>query len=539
MTASALFDDEVLLLLQAALLPAERALPAYRAWRARYDIDTIRPGPMRLLPLVHANVAQHAADDALIARIKGIRKYWWLRNQMLAAAAAHAVCALAERGIPTILLKGAAMVADWYRDAALRPMGDVDILVPGVRARDAVRCLGDAGWAPMGSTIAALCEVHLERLHAWNFADGAGRSLDLHWRALHQAQQEDADAALWSRARPARIAGATTAVLAPEEQAFHVLAHGLQASAEDRFSWPADAAWILRRDGAGFDWERVVALARRARLTLQLGAGLDFLRRALAVPVSDAALAALQPRFAAWTERREFALRRMPQPERGAWAERFLAFQDFRRRGDLIARPALFGALPFLQHAWRLDAPGNALTYGAAAALARPAALRRWWLLRPRRRVLAALRLRPFAPGVLSFAEPLDDSLVYGWSEPEPGGRWTDGTEAVVALDLSQPPQGDLQIAADATPLLAQRRRSIAVDVWVNERFAARWRARLGREGAEPWRCTVPAGALAGARQLVITLVIRRPRRPADIADSPDRRRLGIFVRALSFAVGE
>jgi len=536
--AAALFDDEVRLLLQAALLPVERALPAFRQWRARCDLDAIRAGPQRLLPLVHANIELTTADDAVIGRINGIRKYCWVRNQMLVRAAAAGVRALAAEQIPTILLKGAAMVAEWYRDLTLRPMSDVDLLVPADQAMLAIRCLGASGWEPQGSTIQALCEVHVHRLNAWNFRTPSG-SLDLHWHALHQAQQDGADRALWNHARPSEIAGSRTAVLAPEEQLFHILGHGLQAIADDAYLWPVDAAWILRRDGAALDWGRVVALAEHARITLQIGAGLRFLRQTLEVSVPDAALAGLARTRATWSERREFALRRVALPRRGRIATAFLEFQNFRRRsGDLIVRAMREAAIPFLQDRWRIDRPGATLAYAAACALDRPSALARFWLLRPRRHLLSALRPLAFEPGVvLSFAQSLGDTLVYGWSEPEQDGRWSEGAEAVIALDLPEPPAGDLRIEADANPLLAIGHPSIAIDVWVNERFAARWRAQLKKGWLEEPRCTIPARWLAGARQLIITFVIRRPRRPADISGSPDRRKLGLYVRSLRFTV--
>jgi hypothetical protein len=534
--AIVLFDEEVRLLLRAAVLPAERALPAFREWRARCDLDAMRAGPQRLLPLVHANIALTPADDIVIARIKGIRKYCWIRNLMLAGGGAAAVRALAAEQIPTILLKGAAMVAEWYRNPTLRPMGDVDLLVPTDQAIPAIRCLGASGWTPRGSSVQALCEVHVHRLHAWNFMTPSGHSLDLHWHALHQAQQDGADCALWSRTRPTAIASGRTAVLAPEEQLFQILVHGLQAIADDAYLWPADAAWILRRDGAALDWGRVVALAARARLTLQVGAGLRFLRETLEVAVPDAAFAGLVRTRATWSERREFALRRVAPSRLGRMAIAFLNFQDFRRRsGDLIVRAAREAAIPFLQNHWRIDRPGATLAYAAAAALGRPAALKRLWLVRPRKRLLRALQPHIFKLGVLSFTQPLGDTLVYGWSEPEPNGRWNEGPEAVSVLDLQEPPAYDLLFEADADPLLAEGHVSMTIDVWVNEYFAARWRARHNTGWLDERRCTIPAHWLAGARQLAITFVIRRPRRPADISESSDRRTLGLFVRSLRF----
>ena len=532
------FADEALLLLKAALLPRDGALAAYRQWRARFDIDAIGPGPMRLLPLVHANIAAAAHDDPRLGRLKGIRKYWWLRNQLLEAGAAAALRTLAARGIPAILLKGAAMIAFWYRDAALRPMGDVDLLVRPADARAAIRALAASGWTPIGGTVDALCELHVDRLHAWNFASSKGQSLDLHWRALHQAQQAGADDPLWHEARSCVLAGAPTAVLAPADQLFHVVAHGLQAAADDAFMWPADAAWIVRGETRPFDWQRVVALASRARLSLQLAAGLRFLREELAVPVDEAAIAALARHRTGWLDRREFVQRRRPPAERSRFDAALLEFQDFRRRGDLIARPAVAAVLPFAQDRWRLDRAAAVPGYVLAAALGRPALLKRLWLVRPRARRIAALRPLPLPRETLAFAGALDDTLVHGWHVAEQGGRWTDGAEAVLAFALAEPPAGNLVLRADAMALLSggPQQQEIAIDVWVGTHFAARWRASAQRGWLAPCTCAIPPAWLAGGGRLVVTFVIRRPCRPADIGASADRRRLGLFVRTLTIA---
>jgi hypothetical protein len=56
---------------------------------------------------------------------------------------------LAAEGIPVILLKGAALVGTVYPEAGLRPMGDVDLLVPRPRLDDAQVVVQRTGYAPM------------------------------------------------------------------------------------------------------------------------------------------------------------------------------------------------------------------------------------------------------------------------------------------------------------------------------------------------------------------------------------------------------
>ena len=53
---------------------------------------------------------------------------------------------LNDASIPTILLKGMALSQRYYRDLGLRPMFDLDLLVPPQRAKAAYEILGPLGW---------------------------------------------------------------------------------------------------------------------------------------------------------------------------------------------------------------------------------------------------------------------------------------------------------------------------------------------------------------------------------------------------------
>lgn len=534
MRARPLVDGEARLLLRAALLPGEQALAAFADWRARHDLATIPEALNRLLPLIHANLDALGFRDPVLPRLKGVRRFHWSKNQILLSGGRSALATLETAGIPAMVLKGAGMIASWYRDQSLRPLSDFDVLVPTKDARAAVECLARAGWRPGGTRVATLCGTHLARVPSWGFAQG-GHALDLHWHMLHQAGQADADAAFWAVPASASLANRTVRVPCPEDQLLHAFAHGMQSRTADRFLWPADAAWIIRGTGGNLDWTRVVDHAVRLRLVVQLRACLFFLADELDLPVPAPVLGRLRAERSSMLERGEFALRRAnPRPPDAAGSA-LLAFQDFRRRtGDLIRRSALEAVGPYLQDRWRLDAdaPGT-IGYAIGAALGRPAWLHPLWLRRPRRRLLATL-----APDFseLALSSPLDDdTLVYGWSEPERYGRWTDGPEAVVAL-RPQPDQGrGLTLRACVDPFLVDRHPAIRVTVWANDRQVAEWPFHE-RIPEQERRALIPAPVLRPSEPLVLTFVIRRPCRPRDIGQSADTRRLGLYFRSLTIS---
>ncbi len=134
------------LLLHAALDEAEAAMKAWRRWRELVEFDDLDEPENRLLPLVYRNLGTQLADDPVVGRMRGVYRLTWTRNQLLASAGAEAVRELAAQGVPTLLLKGAALSLLNYRDMGVRPMADVDVLVPPAQARIAMDCLLSAGW---------------------------------------------------------------------------------------------------------------------------------------------------------------------------------------------------------------------------------------------------------------------------------------------------------------------------------------------------------------------------------------------------------
>ena len=135
-------------LIRAALFDGEDALAAWREWRAVADLDDLDAASDRLLPLLYRNLVRFGVDDPWLGRLRGIYRFHWVRNQVLKQSGASALVTLAEAGIDTVVLKGAALGELHYRGVGLRPMNDVDILVPRARALDAMNALQEAGYTP-------------------------------------------------------------------------------------------------------------------------------------------------------------------------------------------------------------------------------------------------------------------------------------------------------------------------------------------------------------------------------------------------------
>jgi hypothetical protein len=227
-----------------------------------------------VFPLLYRNLSRLGVDDPDLGRLKGHLRLALYVNHMLFAAAGTAIEALHDAGIETLLLKGAPIAILRYGSPGLRPMSDVDILVPTDRALAAIRLLRENGWKPVNAWDP---ERKIELRHAEGFRRRAGgATIDLHWNALMQPFRDDD---LWAAATDIEIGGVPTRAPCATDQLLLALVHGLlHEEFGGSLLWITDSAALLGPAGQDIVWDRLVDAARRREVTLPLAAGLEYLR---------------------------------------------------------------------------------------------------------------------------------------------------------------------------------------------------------------------------------------------------------------------
>jgi len=340
-------------LLRAALLPGEAGRDAYRAWRARTRLDALDGPSLRLLPLLARNLRELGLRDPDEGRLHGYRRHAWTTNQLLFHRAGEVLRGLAAAGIDALVLKGAGLAIRHYADPGLRPMGDVDILVPLARARAAMDVLRALGLRALARFPERLVEV----LHATPFAftvdREAGPGVDLHWHSLWDGCRPGADDDFWAAAVPVRIGGVETRTLAPADMLLHVCVHGTAWSASPSVRWVADALTVLRAPGGALDWDRLVAGALARRLALRVRVALGYLRERFDAPVPGEALARLRSARVSSAERIEHWAR--TRPMRGLTSLVAYWLLHGRRAAPAGLWRRMAGFPRFLQHAWDIE----------------------------------------------------------------------------------------------------------------------------------------------------------------------------------------
>jgi hypothetical protein len=206
--------------LEAAGLSA--ALGALRSWNELLD-DAEYHGLETLLA-AHIRTAgvqiPAAASDRLKARSVQQSHALAVRTRVVL----ECLSALEQAGIPVLVLKGAALAQLVYADPLLRPMHDVDMLVPATAAPLAWGVLHDLGFSASGPAIGP---SHHHLRAASRTLDGATITVELHTnlfaRTPFVAPLSHQD--LCGASQPFEWNGLTVRTLGCADMLWHVYAH--------------------------------------------------------------------------------------------------------------------------------------------------------------------------------------------------------------------------------------------------------------------------------------------------------------------------
>ncbi len=197
------------------------------------------------------------------------------RNTLLLCALREVVNALAQAAIPVLILKGMALVETVYRNAALRVMQDLDVLVHREHVTWALDVLQRQGytiaaWEPRpGMTIGYESQIQL-------FKPGAVEiRLELHWHLIDSPYYQRMLSMdwFWQTAQRIPMGSEVAYVMSPEGQLLHLCAHqALHHShqATGRLHWLHDVAELIVHYGEQLDWQTVVRQAQAFDLVLPL-----------------------------------------------------------------------------------------------------------------------------------------------------------------------------------------------------------------------------------------------------------------------------
>jgi hypothetical protein len=343
-------------MLRAAILPGQAGRDAWQNWIATADIDHLDAGSFRMIPLLYRNLKRIGIEHELLGRFRGIHHRAWYENQMALHKLSQLLRTFHEADVPTLILKGAALALLYYKDLGLRPMADLDVLVPVNKAADVIGRLRDAGWRSVEALPRRITEDYLLAVKACNMIrNESDPKLDLHWHVFQECLEPESDLDLWERSVPVRCGEVASRALSPADQFLHTCAHAMEWNAIAPMRWVSDAMAVLSAV-PDFDWDRVLHQAGRRRLVLTLQSMLPYLRRLVDAPIPDPVMEQLQnlpvtPIELDWMKIRTRGISQLTV------FDLFKVRAGLYKRSALSARfhPAALGFPLYMQLVWGMD----------------------------------------------------------------------------------------------------------------------------------------------------------------------------------------
>lgn len=193
-----------------------------------------------------------------------------LLNAYLLSQFAAVVQALSSAGVEPIVLKGAALAAAVYDNVALRPMSDLDLLIPFADLPTAQSCLAALNFTPLApppfaNNSGLFWSQLLLRRAAWQPV-----SVELHWALLdipYYARRWP-ESELRQRSQRILVEGVTARALAVEDQLLHLCAHNFYHHLGRLARVGPDVGYLLRR--YQLDWDVLLTRAARCHLGLSV-----------------------------------------------------------------------------------------------------------------------------------------------------------------------------------------------------------------------------------------------------------------------------
>jgi hypothetical protein len=196
----------------------------------------------------------------VVAQLRSVYYRCHVANAHLFHELAGVLAGMEQAGIPVILLKGAYLAEAVYRNPGLRPMGDLDILVPRGDVLLAMEVLKVVGYLPYRDFWP---EVELPLVkHLPPFSKN-GTFIELHWAVVDPGSLVQVDIeGVWSRVQPVKGADMKVLTLCPEDLVLHLCIHAAHHYFFQQLRSLCDIHEVIGFYTQTLDWGEIVARAK-------------------------------------------------------------------------------------------------------------------------------------------------------------------------------------------------------------------------------------------------------------------------------------
>lgn len=256
---------------QAAGLAAARALATGETFD--WELVSRRALDERVAPLLHSVLGTETfAPAAVRQQLEEAYLATAHRNLFLFHELEGALAALNEAGVDVLVLKGAALAETLYRNIAVRPLLDFDLLVRREQVAQALKTLDALGYRRVGiepHTGIALRhenEIHLRKKGQIDV------HLELHWSLFDSPHYQERlpMAWFWESATSASVGDHRARILCAEAQLLHLCGHLMLHHRGNELLWLHDIAELLCAYEGRIAWSTVLEKATVCDIVLPL-----------------------------------------------------------------------------------------------------------------------------------------------------------------------------------------------------------------------------------------------------------------------------
>jgi hypothetical protein len=255
-------------------------------WAKNVNLSSLDSASLRLIPLLKTKLERYKIYMPVQMKVEEIYAQTRMRNRILFSDLEELLYSFDQAGIETLLLKGSALVPKYYRDPGLRPMVDLDVLVPTAQALNAIHFLESLGYQAEKEKNVYFSEKLVPFLHGYAFVSRTRAKVDLHWHALPECIRKNDDEDFWKGSISIKLGNSDTRILNPADQILHLCVHGCQWSNPSSIRWIADVQMVLNSNDP-INWGRLIEQSNQKRLSAFLHPALAYLQERFGAAIPE------------------------------------------------------------------------------------------------------------------------------------------------------------------------------------------------------------------------------------------------------------
>ena len=346
------------LLLYACVRQTPSAIDAWRQWQKEVPFDDIDLGSRRLLPMLHDNLKRLRVEDPILRKYEGLKKLHWFHNRLLMFHLKSVLESFSCARVVPLLIKGSALNVQGLFPPGLRPMTDLDIVVPVGKEMEAIAIVEGIGWKSDNGQDRPINACDIRFCHHSIFAKEPSVVLELHWETASQFIRGVASERIWENSILTDWQGYPCRLLNPSDHLLLILAHGGRHNNIPPIRWATDALAILEHQN--IEWEYFTQQADQHRLSFVVGGMLDYLNKQFQANIPNSLVQAIRAIPVKQFDRRVWKDMQRPNHIRGVLSKLDSYWLNLCRFES--GKPSLSGGISYVRYMAGLKRNGKGFT---------------------------------------------------------------------------------------------------------------------------------------------------------------------------------